>query len=102
MLKRAWRVVAGAEPREGVAAAKSAAHSDPLPEEFTQGAMMSARVLISAWGTVPLPAGVVARDWPVAMLTRLETVLKALAMPMELVALAPIWLVAGSMKPARA
>ena len=90
MLKMAWRVLVGAVPPEGVAAVKREVHADPVPVEFTQAAMMSASVLISAWGTVPLPAGVVVRACPVEMLTRLGTVWKAFAMPIELEKLAPI------------
>src|ERR1700733_3855385 len=97
-----WRVLVGAVPPVGVAAAKSEAQVEVAPVELTQEERMSARVLSSAWGTVPLPAGVVARGVPVVVLTRFGTDRKALERPRELVLLAPTWGVPGVMNGARA
>src|ERR1035438_3385101 len=53
----------------------------PGPAELMHGAKMSARVLISLTGTVPLPAGVVESGWPVARLARFAALSAALAIP---------------------
>src|SRR5580692_4220652 len=51
------------------------------PVELTQAARMFARVLISVWGTVPLPPAVVASAALVLMFSRLARVFAALVTP---------------------
>ena len=67
---------------EDFAFVNSAEHAvDEDPAELTHALRISAKVLIVACGTVPLPAGVVASAAPVELLARFAAFANALDMP---------------------
>jgi hypothetical protein len=66
-----------------VALVNNIVHADPVPFEFTHAARIFASVLISACGTVPFPAGVVAGATPVEIVSRFVAFANAFAIPVS-------------------